>query len=194
MAKVSKSDLSKRKSRLEALTKSLDDNGRVSDKKLLSDLRGAIRQVWRFHPTKLSLLLKNTIVDNDPNTRTKWLHECSMCANLFKGSDIEVDHIKGENSLLSFEDLETFAKSIIGVGWDDLQLLCKPCHEIKSYQERYNLTFEEAKKEKAVIAITKLTAGKQKKWLTDNGVKKPASNLEGRTKQIREVLKNRGEI
>jgi len=41
-----------------------------------------------------------------------------------------------------------------------------------------------------VIAVTKLTAVKQKKWLSDRGVK-PASNQGGRTKQITEILKER---
>lgn len=193
MARITKADLVKRKKSLDGFLKKLDSDGRASEKQLLSDLRSAIRAIWMRHPTKLSLLYKNTVVDDDPKSRTKWLFPCNICKGLFKGADIQCDHKLGENSLLSFSDIEGFAKSILGVSWDDLQLLCVECHSYRTYAERYGVSFEQAKKEKEVIAITKLSAPQQRKWLKEAGVI-PASNLEGRTEQIRDILTKRGVI
>jgi len=187
LARITKADLDKRKKSLDGFLKKLDKDGRASEKQLLSDLRSAIKAIWMRHPTKLSLLYKNTVVDDDPKSRTKWLFPCNICKGLFKGADIQCDHKIGENSLLSFSDIEVFAKSILGVSWDDLQLLCVECHSYKTYSERYGVSFEQAKALKDVIAVTKLTAAKQKKWLSERGVK-PASNQNGRTKQITDVL------
>lgn len=194
LARITKTDLDKRQKALDGFLRKLDSEGRVSEKAIMTDLRSAIRSVWMRHPTKLSLLYKNTIVDDNPSTRTKWLFPCAICKGEFKGADVEVDHIFGENSLKSLDDLREFVEKILWVRWEDLRILCKPCHGYETYSERYGVTFEQAKKEKVVIEFKKLPAPQQRKWLVQNGIKKPSSNLEGRVEQIREVLREKGEI
>ena len=89
--------------------------------------------------------------------------------------------------LKSYEDMVSFTKAILDVSWDDLRILCTECHSIATYSERYGVSMEEAKSLKEVIAITKLPVAKQRKWLTERGVK-PASNQEKRTEQIKQLL------
>lgn len=192
MANITNADLKKRQDKLDSYLKVLDEDGRAREKALLGEVRSAVRKAWMFHPTKMSLLYKNTVPDTDTKSRTKWLFPCNICGGLFKGADVQVDHIKGEHSLLCYEDIPHFAKSVLGVSWADLQILCKEDHEIKTYAERWGLTFEQARGEKEVIAVAKLTAPRQRKWLTARKIK-PASNKDGRVVQIREYLNRKRE-
>ncbi|WEY17900.1 hypothetical protein OJIADAOI_00129 [Pseudomonas phage SPA05] len=73
----------------------------------------------------------------------------------------------------------------------DLAVLCKPCHEIKTYAERYGLTLEEADIVKQAIAIQK-QKGYDKVFLQEAGIK-PASNAKLRKEQIIEYLKSKKE-
>jgi hypothetical protein len=103
-----------------------------------------------------------------------------------------VNHRKGENQLLSFEDVLPFTKSILGVGYDDIEVLCKECHSIYTYSDRYGMTFEDAKKEKAIIAKTNQTVTVQKKELLAAGFKaSEISNDEKRRECYRKLLKGK---
>jgi hypothetical protein len=98
-------DIEKRQKKLEQFKKHLDTQGRVSEKKLCSDLRSAIRAVWMKHDTKLSYLYEHTIPDMNPETRTKWLVQCECCKEMFKLGDVEINHKVGEHSLKTLEDV-----------------------------------------------------------------------------------------
>lgn len=180
------------------LAKVCPETGRPREKDVLSVVRSAVRKSWMRHPAKLSLLMKNAIHVTDVpkdqlppklNARTKWLYKCNIEGTYHIGSDVEVDHIKGEHSLKSYDDMVGFTRSILDVGWSDLQILSKEAHACLTYAERYGLTYDEAKQEKEVIAIINSGVVKQKEWLKKNGVT-PASTIDKRRDQIREVLKN----
>ncbi len=68
---------------------------------------------------------------------------------------MEVDHKEGNHSLKTLDDLVPFVKGIVMITLDDLQLVSKEAHKIKSYAEKHNISFEEAKIEKEVIEIIK---------------------------------------
>lgn len=165
MSKPTKQDIAKKKEVLESHLKQLDDSGRLSEKKLVSMLRSAIRQVWMRAPNKLAKLELARIPDMDDSTRTKWLFECEICNDKFKQSDVEVDHIFGNHQFINLEDFENFCDKILNAGFDDMQILCLTCHSVKTYSERMGITFKEAMSEKEVIAFTKLKADEQKKIL-----------------------------
>jgi len=162
MVVATKAEILKRKKKLEGFQKVLDEDGRLSEKKLCTQIRSAVRLSWMKHPVKLAYLYEHTYPDVNPNTRTKWLVDCEMCNLPKKLSDIEINHKKGENPLLSFEDVVPFAKSILGVTADDLECLCIECHAQLTYSQRYGVTLEQAKDEKAVIAKLKQPVSKQK--------------------------------
>ena len=126
----------------------------------------------------------------NPNTRTKWLIQCECCGEMFKLGDVEINHRKGENQLLSFEDVLPFTKSILGVGFNDIEVLCKDCHSIQTYSERYGVSLEEAKLEKYVIQKINQTVAIQKKELLAYGYKaSEVSNEEKRRDAYRQILK-----
>tara|TARA_R110000851_G_scaffold63646_3_gene145470 strand:- start:417 stop:995 length:579 start_codon:yes stop_codon:yes gene_type:complete len=189
MTLATKVDITKRKKKLDTWLRGLNEDGSMSEKKLCTLLRSSVRNVWMRHPVKLSYLYSKTYPDKDPSTRTKWLIDCEMCKCSFKTNDVQVDHIHGENSLLSLDDVVPFAISILGVAHEDLRILCIPCHEAQTYASRYSMTIEEAFAEKAVIAKLKQPVVKQKLELKRLGFKpKEITNADKRRECYREYL------
>lgn len=109
-----------------------------------------------------------------------------MCEGLFKEKDMEVDHRTGEHSLRQISDVQSFVEGVVFVRKEDLAYLCKPCHGIKTYAERYDVSIEEARIEKRVILLVK--EGKVLAFLKDNGIM-PLSTAAKRRQQCVDYLK-----
>lgn len=192
------SDVAKKKQQLAKQLKNVcNKTGKPREKDIVAVVRGAVRKAWMRSPTKLSLLAKSAIhVSDIPKERlpkgltkvSKWLYECSMCKDYFIPSKIQCDHIGGENSLKTYDDMLRFTRSILDVGWEDLQLLCVECHSYKTYSERYNVSIEQAKREKEVIAIINGGVAKQKSFIKKHEVT-PATTIVKRRDQIRAIIK-----
>ena len=183
MTVPTEAEIKKKKQKLEQLKKKLDDSGKTPEKVIVSTIRGAIRRSWMRFPTKLALLEMNCIPDMREETKTKWLYRCAHCNGLFKAADIEVDHKKGENPCNTLEDVAQYAQSLLGVSWDDLQILCKPCHLIKTYVERFGVTEFEASVMIEAAPVLKKNAAGVKAWLVEQGIQ-PESNPEKRKQQV----------
>lgn len=191
-------DIKKKQQQLDKQLKNVcNETGRPREKDIVAVVRGAVRKAWMRSPTKLSLLAKSAVhVTDVPKDKlpkglskvSKWLYECNMCRDYFIPSKIQCDHTKGEHSLKDYEEMVGFTRSILDVGWDDLQLLCVECHSYKTYSERYNVSLEEAKKEKEVIAVMNGGVAKQKAFIKKHGVT-PATTIEKRRDQIRNILR-----
>ena len=126
----------------------------------MSWLRGGIRRyLWAKNPVKLEFIKQNRIKIPNPNPRGKvkevWEGVCALTGNIFPIGDMEVDHKEGNHSLKTLDDLVPFVKGIVMITLDDLQLVSKEAHKIKSYAEKQGISFEEAKIEKEVIEIIK---------------------------------------
>lgn len=67
--------------------------------------------------------------------RTKWEYKCSECKKWFKTKDVQVDHIKPAGSLKDYSDLPQFVENLF-CEKDNLQVMCKPCHAVKTLEER----------------------------------------------------------
>ena len=187
-------EIAKKKRDYEKLLKKLDDHGRMRENLAISSLRSAIRKEWMRNPTKLAVLYEAMEPDMNPNTRTKWLYRCAICGELFKLADVEVDHISGEHSLKGPEDFEGFWENILLVPKTGLQALCKNDHATKTYQQRYNLSWDEAVARKKVIQKMDQSAAVQKKELQEYGYSgKSVANAEAREKCYLELLE-KGEI
>jgi hypothetical protein len=96
-----------------------------------------------------------------PKTRYKKEHlmvlngvikgQCQYCYEWFESNKLEVDHIVPCGSLKELSDLGEVAARTFIESQDGWQLLCKLCHGIKSYSERYNVTLEQAAIRKEAI-------------------------------------------
>ena len=126
----------------------------------MSWIRGGIRRsLWNRHPVKLEFIKLNRVKIPNPNPKGKvaevWGGVCSLTGETHVIANLEVDHRTGNHSLQTLKDIEPFVKGIVDITLDDLQLVSKEAHKIKSYAEKQGISFEEAKIEKEVIEIIK---------------------------------------
>lgn len=184
----SQTDIKKRQTKLQQFLKKLDADGKPQEKHVLSVVRGAIRSAWMKSDVKLAYLYMNTIPDMDDKTRTKWLVKCEMCGELFKLTDVEIDHKFGNHTFTKVEDFENYFNNILMVGFDALQILCRDDHLAKTLSESLGISIEMARTEKKVIAICKQSVKLVDKFLVDNGVTGYSKNPTSRRNAVREVL------
>ena len=143
--------------------KLLEENSDVwkSKASLMSYIRGGVRRsLWNRHPSKTKLVKEKRFQIPNPNPNGKkptvWGGECEICNNLFIEKELQVDHIRDHgSSLKDISDIQQFIEDIVIVTRDDLRWVCKGCHEIVSYSQKMNISFEQARIEKQFIQIKK---------------------------------------
>ena len=127
----------------------------------MSYLRGGVRRAcWMKHPVKLEFIKNNRERIPNPNPKGKtpevWGGRCNVCKNLFVQSQLSVDHVREYSATLKdVSDIQNFVELISLVTEDDLQLVCKDCHDTISYSQKHGCSLEEAKVRKKHILIAK---------------------------------------
>lgn len=170
------------------LSKPLDENGYrkpITETELVGWVRKKLDDIWMKCPMKLAFVASKRVPDYSPDTRRASMYICNICKEGFSLTEVQCDHIEGEHEFTRLDQLVDFANKRFMVGYKDLQVLCIPCHQLKTHAERHGLTLEEAKIDKEVITISKAKQSKQ--WLEERNIV-PAKNEEQRKQQIREVL------
>lgn len=161
-------------------------------------LRGCLRKAWVRHPNKIkkinSVRFKVDRLDKDGKVmldkktgqpKKVWNCRCELCGHTGGMKDFQVDHIHPAGALSCYEDLPNFALRLLYVNEEDLRVVCKQCNSILAYADKHDMTFEQAKVEKAAIEICK--SKKDKAWLISRGVT-PESTIIKRRKQIVDIL------
>ncbi len=158
-------------------------------------LRGRLRSIWKDYPPrniwksqKMRPLTNGERSCGRFHRNTKKVGVCELCEEPFKGADLEVDHIECSDGCFDQSTAEKFLWHCVFLTGIKFQLVCKPCHKIKSYAERHGMTFEEARIEKMVISICQGSGCPERAWLVERGVKALGSKKERRA-QVRNVLK-----
>ncbi len=125
-------------------------------------LRGGLRRaVWEKYPPKIKF--KNDACTPPPPTYTgkaKSGTNCALTGDWIAKSYLEVDHIEGHVSLKEWNDLTPFIQHLC-TSSDNMQLVGKEAHKVKSYSERKGVSFDDALLEKKVIQIIKNKQDKQ---------------------------------
>jgi len=126
---------------------------------------------------KLAFLNSQLVPDEDINSRRRFKVQCNICKDWFAKGAVDVDHLVGNNSLTSLDQIREWTEKILYVGRDDLQILCtEGCHPIKTLSESHGITFKEAEVLKRVIAWEKEKID-HKEFLIDKGfTEKEVSN------------------
>lgn len=142
----------------------------------LSFIRGGIRRhLWSKNPIKLEFEKESKVPIPNDNPRSMKRFptvaggRCEHCKQLFKQSEMEVDHKTGEHSLRCLDDMDSFLRGIVFVRKEDLAMLCKPCHGYKTYSERYGVSIQEAKAIKQAIEKNKESVKNVVAFLTEHG-------------------------
>lgn len=159
-------------------------------------IRGGIRRgLWNRHPSKIQFLNSVRIKIDNPNPKNAtrfpkvWGCQCNVCKGIFTMKDIEVDHIEGNHSLRTFEDISKFIQAIVTVKPDDLQAICKDCHKTKSLSDAQGISFEEARATRVAIELIKT---KQDKTFLESKGLTVGSNQKTRREQIIKYLMEEG--
>lgn len=149
-------------------------------------LRGRLRQaVWETYPLKISFKNSNCFPPPPDYTgRAKSGNYCSLSGAWTAKSYLEVDHIIGNASFRDWSDLESFVKHLC-ITTENMQLVSKESHKIKSYAEKHNMSFEKAFIVKEAIAIK--NNKKDKEFFIERNLNVP-SNAEKRRQEIIEIL------
>jgi hypothetical protein len=159
----------------------------------LSFIRGGIRRyLWSKNPIKLEFMKENRVMIPNPSKRKGakpkvWGARCEICGGLFPQKEIEVDHKTGEHSLRKTSDIQAFVEGIVFVRKEDLAIVCKPCHRIKTNAERKGISHEDSKIDKEVIRICKQKADVVKSWIVEHG-EVPARTVPERKAQVKKIL------
>lgn len=163
----------------------------------LSFIRGGIRRyLWSKNPIKLEFMKENRVMIPNPSKRKGakpkvWGAKCEICGGLFPQKEIEVDHKTGEHSLRKTSDIQGFVEGIVFVRKEDLAILCKPCHRIKTNAERKGISHEDSAIDKEAIRICKQKADVVKSWIISHG-ETPARTVPERKLQVKKILSKGG--
>lgn len=154
-------------------------------------LQSAMRQIWSKHPVKLSLIEKKRVAMKVGLSKKPIYHvQCEHCKKLFKLKEIEVNHKATVGGLSDITKLNEFVHNLLVIKDEsELELLCKGCHGIITYMERYNVPRRTAIIEKKVIAFSKLADDEQYKKCNAAGICPVPKTKIGRKNAVREYLK-----
>ena len=107
-------------------------------------IRSALRQAFNRYPPKYESIKEAAITMQDGHYKTgpkkgqpKMVkrYTCAACGSLFLQKEVQVDHIIGAGSLKDYHDLPGFTRRLF-CSKDNLQVLCKPCHHVKTQEEK----------------------------------------------------------
>lgn len=107
------------------------NNGTMTESAFWSFIRSSIRKASMYWKPLQECKLQARRPSKSSNKRQKWEYNCNHCNKWFKDGDVQVDHIVDAGSLKSAEDLKGFVERCF-VEAGGYQVLCKPCHQIKT--------------------------------------------------------------
>ena len=103
--------------------------GTLTESAFFGKIRSALRNTFRYWKPMYAKLKQAKVGSK---------YRCAMCNELYTRKEVEIDHIVGAGSLRSYDDIAGFVKRLTEENIDLYQVLCKPCHVIKSKNDRSN--------------------------------------------------------
>lgn len=115
----------------------LSRNGNtMTESQYFSKIRSVLRSGFRYwKPMQLALEAASR-PSQSTNKRIKKEYQCNHCKKWYKRLDVEIDHISECGSLSKYEDIVPFIQRLTPENINAFQILCKPCHKIKTNEFR----------------------------------------------------------
>ena len=120
-------------------TKKEFNNGTMTSAAFFGMIRSALRNRSRFWKPITQCKNNARRKYNGPNKRMRWEYQCNKCKKWFNATSVSVDHIKPVGTLTKFEDLPNFVRNLFCEA-QNLQCLCKGCHDKKTSKEKKSKT------------------------------------------------------
>jgi len=109
-----------------------------TDGRFRSFITSAIRSGFRRYPNKY-IALKNAFLKRKKNKASGRLaahYRCAQCKKAFPNKDVQVDHILPVvDPVVGFVNWDTYIQRMY-CAVENLQVLCKKCHAVKTKEER----------------------------------------------------------
>lgn len=118
-----------------ATTPKTRNSGTMTESAFWSFIRSALRQKSRWWKPITECKAKAKRPYKGPLKRQKFEYQCNHCKKWFPEKKINVDHIVAAGTLTCGADLPGFVERLF-CEVDNLQVLCEPCHDIKTQAER----------------------------------------------------------
>jgi 5-methylcytosine-specific restriction endonuclease McrA len=108
------------------------NGGTMTESQYFSKIRSILRSGFRYwKPMQLTLEAASR-PSQSLNKRIKKEYQCAKCKKWYKRADVEIDHKVECGSLSSYEDIVPFIQRLTKENIDAYQILCKPCHKLKT--------------------------------------------------------------
>lgn len=107
-----------------------------SEARYFSFIRSALRGAARRYPVKYQV--RDAAKRTKPKGKAgkhRFEFQCAKCKKWYPDKETAVDHITPAGSLKCFDDLPAFVERLYCEA-DGLQILCHPCHTVKTAKER----------------------------------------------------------
>lgn len=95
-------------------------------------IRSALRGAWSRYPVKFQVLREDR--KTVKGKKHKYEHKCNACKKWYPQQEIQVDHIEPCGGW-DYDELGDWVQRLLCEP-DDVQKLCKPCHQKKTNEER----------------------------------------------------------
>jgi hypothetical protein len=108
-----------------------------TEAKYWGGIRSALRRLYRFQwvPAQQALIGARERYEG-PNRLQKWSFRCAVCDGRFLRKDVELDHKVPCGSLKELVDVGPFLERLFPEDAGAYQVICKPCHLVKTKEER----------------------------------------------------------
>ena len=154
--------------------------------------KGQLRKGWSRHPVKTAYVNKRRVMIDNPKPKGKakiWGCQCEHCKQMFPMSNIEVDHKYTTARLTTKADIQSCVEKLWYVTFDDLAILCKDCHRVKTYMQLHNVEYAEARIVLLINDYMKLSKQKLLAMFKEHGYNESqVSNDTKRKIALREII------
>ncbi len=110
------------------------NGGTKSEAAYWAMVRSALRRAFRYWRPATDCKMNARRPNQSDNKRMKWEYQCNHCDKWFPDKEVQIDHIVPVGTLKCGDDLKGFMERLTPE--TGFQILCHPCHQIKTNEER----------------------------------------------------------